>query len=64
MVVVTHNMACVLPPLATEISDGQNQVVQAADSGPGKKKGLVDSLPPGQELQADRNGALSPETIH
>jgi hypothetical protein len=41
-----------------------NQVVQAADSGPGKKKGLVDSLPPGQELQADRNGALSPETIH
>jgi hypothetical protein len=41
-----------------------NQVAQVADRGPGKKKGLVDSLPPGQELQADRGAALNPETIH
>jgi hypothetical protein len=35
--------------------------VQVDDRGPGKKKGFVDSLPPGQELQADRGRALNPD---
>ena len=34
------------------------------DTLPGKKKGFVDALPPGQELQADRARALNPDTIH
>jgi hypothetical protein len=34
------------------------------DKGPGKTKGIVDSLPPNQELQADRSVTLNPETIH
>src|SRR5262249_49745345 len=38
-----------------------DQVVQVDDRGPGKKKGFVDSLPPGQELQADRGRALNPD---
>src|SRR6185437_756225 len=41
-----------------------NEVAQVADKSPGKKKGFVDSLPPSQELQADRGAALNPETIH
>jgi hypothetical protein len=41
------------------------QVVQADDTLPGKKKGFVDALPAGQELQADRGRAvLNPDTIH
>ena len=35
--------------------------MQVDDRGPGKKKGFVDSLPPGQELQADRGRALNPD---
>jgi hypothetical protein len=41
-----------------------NQVAQVADRGPGKEKGFVDSLPPGQELKADRGAALNPKTNH
>jgi hypothetical protein len=41
-----------------------DQAVQADDNGPGKAKGFVDSLPPNQELQADRSVTLNPETIH
>jgi hypothetical protein len=40
------------------------RVVQVDDTLPGKKKGFVDALPPGQELQADRGRALNPDTIH
>jgi hypothetical protein len=38
--------------------------VQVDDRDAGKKKGFVDSLPPGKELQADRGKALNLETIH
>jgi hypothetical protein len=38
--------------------------VQVDDRGPGKEKGFVDSLPPGQEQQADRGMTLNPATIH
>jgi hypothetical protein len=38
--------------------------VQVDDKGAGKKKGFVDSLPPGRELEADRGKALNPETVH
>ena len=38
--------------------------MQVDDSLSGKKKGFVDALPPGQELQADRGRALNPDTIH
>jgi hypothetical protein len=41
-----------------------DQAVQVNDKGPGKTKGVVDSLPPNQELQADRSVTLNPETIH
>jgi hypothetical protein len=41
-----------------------DQVVQVDDRGPGKEKGFVDSLPPGQEHQADRGITLNPATIH
>jgi hypothetical protein len=41
-----------------------DQVVQVDDRGPGKEKGFVDSLPPGQEQQADRGMTLNPATIH
>src|SRR5260221_1017708 len=41
-----------------------DQAVQVDDKGPGKTKGFVDSLPPNQELQADRSVTLNPETIH
>ena len=48
----------------TAHSSKAHQVVQADDTLPGKKKGFVDALPPGQELQADRGRALNPDTIH
>jgi hypothetical protein len=38
--------------------------VHVDDTLPGKKKGFVDGLPPGQELQADRGRALNPDVIH
>jgi hypothetical protein len=38
--------------------------VQVDDRDPGKKKGLVDSLPPGEELQADRGKALNSDASH
>jgi hypothetical protein len=38
--------------------------VQVDDRGAGKEKGFVDSLPPGQEQQADRGMTLSPATNH
>jgi hypothetical protein len=41
-----------------------DQAVQDDDNGPGKTKGFVDSLPPNQELQADRSVPLNPDTIH
>jgi hypothetical protein len=41
-----------------------DQAVQVDDKGPGKTKGFVDSLPPNQELHADRSLTLNPETIH
>jgi hypothetical protein len=41
-----------------------DQAVQVDDKGPGKTKGFVDSLPPNQELQADRSVTLNAETIH
>ena len=41
-----------------------DQAVQVDDNDPGKTKGFVDSLPPNQELQADRSVTLNPETIH
>ena len=44
-------------------SQKADQVVQVDDRGPGKEKGVVDSLPPGQEQQADRGKALNPDTI-
>jgi hypothetical protein len=48
----------------TARSSKAHQVVQVDDTLPGKKKGFVDALPPGQELQADRGRALNPDTIH
>jgi len=48
----------------TAHSTKADQVVQVDDSLPGKKKGFVDALPPGQELQADRGRALNPDAIH
>jgi len=48
----------------TARSSKAHQVVQADDTLPGKKKGFVDALPPGQELQVDRGRALDPDTIH
>jgi hypothetical protein len=47
----------------TAHSSKAHQVVQVDDTLPGKKKGFVDALPPGQELQADRGRALNPDTI-
>ncbi len=41
-----------------------DRAVQDDDNGPGKTKGFVDSLPPNQELQADRSVPLNPDTIH
>ena len=41
-----------------------DQVPQVDDRSPGEKKGFVDSLPPAQELQADRGRVLNLETIH
>jgi hypothetical protein len=41
-----------------------DQVEQVHDDDPGKTKGFVDSLPPNQELPADRSATLNPETIH
>jgi hypothetical protein len=41
-----------------------DQAMQVHDKDPGKTKGFVDSLPPDQELQADRSVTLNPETIH
>jgi hypothetical protein len=40
------------------------KVVQVDDRGAGKKKGFVDDLPPGQELQVDRGMTLNLEPIH
>ena len=48
----------------TAHSSKAHQIVQVDDTLPGKKKGFVDALPPGQELQADRGKALNPDTIH
>ena len=48
----------------TDHSNKADQVVQVDDRGPGKEKGFVDSLPPGQEQQADRGMTLNPDTIH
>src|SRR5262249_50358396 len=48
----------------TDHSTKADQVVQVEDTGPGKEKGIVDSLPPGQELQPDRGMTLNLETIH
>jgi DDE domain len=48
----------------TAHSSKAHQIVQVDDTLPGKKKGFVDALPPGQELQADRARALNPDTIH
>jgi hypothetical protein len=48
----------------TDHSKKADQVVQVDDRGPGKEKGFVDSLPPGQEQQADRGMTLNPATIH
>jgi hypothetical protein len=45
----------------TDHSKKADQVVQVDDRGPGKEKGFVDSLPPGQ---ADRGMTLNPATIH
>ena len=47
----------------TDPSKKADQVEQVDDRGPGKEKGLVDSLP-GQEQQADRGTTLNPVTIH
>jgi hypothetical protein len=47
----------------TDPSKNADQVEQVDDRGPGKEKGLVDSLP-GQEQQADRGMTLNPATIH
>jgi hypothetical protein len=47
----------------TDHSKKADQAVQVVDRGPGKEKGLVDSLP-GQEQQADRGMTLNPVTIH
>jgi hypothetical protein len=41
-----------------------DQAVPDHDNGPGKTKGFGDSLPPNQELQADRSMPLNLETIH
>jgi hypothetical protein len=41
-----------------------DRVVQVDDRGVGKEKGFVDSLPPGQELQADRGMTLNLATVH
>jgi hypothetical protein len=40
-----------------------DKVVQIDNRDAGKKKGFVDSLPPGQELQADQGKALNPDPI-
>ena len=48
----------------TDHSNKADQVVQVDDRGPGKEKGFVDSLSPGQEQQADRGMTLNPDTIH
>jgi hypothetical protein len=48
----------------TDHSKKADQVVQVDDRGPGKEKGFVDSLPPGQEQQADHGMTLNPATIH
>ncbi len=48
----------------TDHSNKADQVVQVDDRGRGKEKGFVDSLPPGQEQQADRGMTLNPDTIH
>jgi hypothetical protein len=48
----------------TDHSKKADQVVQVDDRGPGKEKGFFDSLPPGQEQQADRGMTLNPATIH
>ena len=40
------------------------KVVQVDDRGAGKKKGFVDDLPPGQELQVERGKELNPDKIH
>jgi hypothetical protein len=47
----------------TDHSKKADQVVEVEDRGPGKEKGIVDSRPPGQELQADRGTALNQDTI-
>jgi len=48
----------------TAHSSKAHQVVQVDGTLLGKKRGFVDALPPGQELQADRARALNPDTIH
>jgi hypothetical protein len=48
----------------TDHATKADQVVQVEDRGPGKEKGMVDSLPPGQEQQTDPGKALNPDTIH
>lgn len=40
-----------------------DQAVQVDDNDPGKTKGFVDSLPPNQELQADRSVPLNPDDV-
>jgi len=55
----THSLA---QPHADH-SKNADQVVQVDDRGAGKKKGFVDSLPPGRELQADRGKVLNPEKV-
>ena len=41
-----------------------DQVAQVDDRSPGEQKGFVESLPPAQELEADRGRALNSETFH
>jgi hypothetical protein len=48
----------------TDHSKKADQVVQVDNRGPGTEKGFVDSLPPGQEQQADRGVTLNPATNH
>jgi hypothetical protein len=48
----------------TDYSKKADQVAEIDDRGSGKKRGLVDSLAPGQEQQADPGGALRLFTIH
>jgi hypothetical protein len=47
----------------TDHSKKADQLVQIDNRDAGKKKGFVDSVPPGKELQADRGKAVNPDPI-